>query len=82
MGNDAYLLKSWAAETRPLLLNLDSMQKWTGLTIERHDVVGKDRETVRFTATWRKGSKTGKVTETSRFRREGLGWVYIDGQPD
>ena len=79
-GDAAYLLKSWAPETRPLVLNLDPAQEWTGLTIERHDIIGPDQEVVRFTATWRKGKTKGRLTETSRFRREGAGWVYIDGE--
>lgn len=78
-GNMPYLLKSWAAETRPLTLALDPAQMWTGLTIDRHEVTGPDTARVRFTATWRKGIQTGRLTETSRFRREGEGWVYIDG---
>lgn len=78
-GNATYLHKSWAAETRPLTLNLSPEQVWTGLTIDRHEVTGPNTARVRFTATWRKGSRTGRVTETSRFRREGTGWVYIDG---
>lgn len=81
-GNAAYLQKSWAAETRPLTLTLDPAQRWTGLTIRRHDVTGPDTARVRFTATWRKGTQTGRLTEISRFRREGLGWVYVDGTSD
>lgn len=81
-GNVPYLLKSWAAETRPLILNLDPTQAWTGLTIDRHDLTGPDTAYVRFTATWRKGTQTGRLTETSRFRRQGPGWVYIDGTSD
>ncbi|WP_205620560.1 YchJ family protein [Nisaea denitrificans] len=78
-GNTAYLQKSWAAETRPLILDLDPAQVWTGLVIDRHEVTGPDTATVRFTATWRNGTHTGRVRETSRFRREGADWVYIDG---
>lgn len=77
-GDVAYLLKSWAAETRPLTLPLDPMQEWTGLTIEHHEVTGPDTAIVRFTATWKSGNEKGRMTETSRFRREGPGWVYID----
>lgn len=78
-GNAPYLYKSWAAETRPLTVTLDTAQAWTGLTIDRHEITGPDTARVRFTATWRKGTQTGRLTETSRFRREGAGWVYIDG---
>lgn len=78
-GNAAYLQKSWAAETRPLIMDLDPAQVWTGLTIHAHEATGPDTATVQFTATWQKGDRKGRVTETSRFRREGADWVYIDG---
>jgi SEC-C motif domain protein len=81
-GNAPYLQKSWAVETRPLILHLDPAQTWTGLTIDRHEVTGPDTARVRFTATWRTGTRTGRMTETSRFRRDGSGWVYIDGTSD
>lgn len=50
-GNTGYLLKSWAAETRPLALTLDPAQQWTGLTIHRHEATGPYTARVRFTAT-------------------------------
>ena len=78
-GLGPYLLKSWAAETRPMSLDLDRGQQWTGLTIDRHETTGPNTAIVRFTAHWRKGTTTGRMTETSRFRRDGQGWVYIDG---
>ena len=78
-GDTAYLLKSWAAESRPMSLSLDPAQEWTGLRIERHEVTGLDTAIVQFTATWQQRNKNGQLAETSRFRREGEGWVYIDG---
>lgn len=78
-GDVAYLLKSWAVETRPMSLSLDPAQEWTGLQIERHEVTGSDTATVQFTATWLKATKKGQLAETSRFRREADGWVYVDG---
>ena len=78
--NVAYLLKSWAAETRPASLVLDDAREWIGLEIQGHRVTGPDTATVRFTATWMTEGRTGRMTETSRFRREGQGWVYIDGE--
>ena len=78
-GDVACLLKSWAVESRPVSLSIDPKQKWTGLQIERHEVTGPNTAIVQFTATWRKGIRKGRLAETSRFRREGEGWVYIDG---
>ncbi|WP_339947476.1 YchJ family metal-binding protein [uncultured Albimonas sp.] len=81
-GDEAYLRRSWAVETRPSTLALDPAQVWTGLAILRREATGPDTAQVRFTATWRKGSRKGRLTETSRFRREGPGWVYVDGDPE
>ncbi|MEQ9488132.1 MAG: YchJ family metal-binding protein [Alphaproteobacteria bacterium] len=78
-GDVAYLLKSWAPETRPQSLSLDPAQEWIGLKIEHHEMTGPDTAIVRFTARWRHGNRKGRMTETSRFRRQGQGWVYIDG---
>ena len=75
----AFLLKSWAPETRPVTLSLDENEEWSGLTVEHHEMTGPDTAVVRFTAKWRRGKKKGRMTESSRFRREGAGWVYIDG---
>lgn len=79
-GNRAYLLKSWAAETRPLTLAIDPAQRWTGLTIHAHKTIGPEAAAVRFTARWEVAGRKGKMSETSRFRRQGEGWVYIDGR--
>lgn len=81
-GNVPYLLKSWAPERRPMSLSLDETQEWTGLRIEHHEMTGTDTAIVRFTAKWRQGKKKGRLAETSRFRRQGQGWVYIDGTSD
>ena len=78
-GNAFYVLKSWAAETRPAMVDLDPTQTWTGLKIDHHEMTGPDTAIVRFTAKWKRGTKKGKLSETSRFRREGQGWVYVDG---
>lgn len=78
-GETAYLLKTWAVESRPMALPLDPTQEWTGLRIKRHEMTGPDTAIVQFTATWRQGGKKGQLAEISRFRREGQGWVYIDG---
>jgi len=78
-GNMPYLLKSWAPETRPVVLDLDPDQTWTGLEIRRHETTDPDTAVVEFTAHFRQGKKTGTLTETSRFRRDGNSWVYVDG---
>ena len=81
-GDTAYLMRSWALETRPLTLSLNPNQVWTGLTIETYKMTGPNTAIVKFRANWRKGRRTGSMTETSRFRREMLDWVYVDGEAE
>lgn len=75
-----FLLSSWAPETRPATLSLEPGQEWIGLTVERATQDGPDRATVRFTARYRHGGREGALRETSRFRKEGGRWFYIDGK--
>ena len=79
-GNAAFLLQSWAPETRPDKLELNPDISWEGLVIEAHKDTGPNAAFVRFTARWRKGRKTGRLTENSRFRRAGTSWVYVDDE--
>jgi SEC-C motif-containing protein len=77
--NAAYVLKSWAQETRPKTMELDADQKWLRLQVLDHQVTSPTTATVSFKAWWQQGTQSGEVAELSRFRREGEGWVYIDG---
>ncbi|MEO1276891.1 MAG: YchJ family metal-binding protein, partial [Pseudomonadota bacterium] len=58
---------------------IDPAQVWTGLEIASHEVTGPDTATVSFTARWKQNGRKGRLTETSRFRRDGAGWLYVDG---
>ncbi|WP_018150330.1 YchJ family protein [Leeia oryzae] len=81
LGNEPYLLRTWAAENRPDSLGLadDTATKWLGLTVH-HARQANDREgEVRFTARYKVQGKAHRLTETSRFRLEGEQWVYVDG---
>ncbi|MEO0682436.1 MAG: YchJ family metal-binding protein [Pseudomonadota bacterium] len=75
----AFLHRSWAPETRPPAVDLEPDQTWTGLEIQSHAATGPDTAEVRFAARWKLGRRKGRLTETSRFRRDGAGWVYVDG---
>lgn len=75
----AYLLRSWAPETRPLGLTLNAEQTWTGLSVESHQMTGLNSAEVIFTAHYKLGTKQGALRERSRFRKERGAWVYIDG---
>jgi SEC-C motif-containing protein len=79
VGDAAYLLRTWAAATRPSDLELDRGVRWTGL-----DVLGSTggsafhtEGTVEFTARYRVGGRSGEQHENSRFAREDGRWVYV-----
>ncbi len=81
VGNDDYLLQSWAPESRPSRLTLDPGQRWTGLEIlatadgRELSAVGE----VEFIAHYEIDGVPGSMRERSRFRREAGRWVYVDG---
>lgn len=78
-GDAAYLLRTWAPETRPTALGDLWDRAWIGLTIEEHGLDGPDAAFVRFTARYRIGGRKGALRERSRFRREDGAWLYVDG---
>lgn len=78
-GDAAYLLRSWAPETRPAALGDLGGRRWLGLTVEASGYEGADRGWVRFAARFTEGGREGALRETSRFRREDGRWLYVDG---
>ncbi|WP_037607276.1 YchJ family protein [Streptacidiphilus rugosus] len=79
--DEAYLLRSWAPETRPVRIDLDPGLRW-----ERLEILGgteggpfHTEGTVEFRAHYREGRASGSLHENSRFRREAGAWVYVDG---
>ncbi|MEO1331581.1 MAG: YchJ family metal-binding protein [Pseudomonadota bacterium] len=79
-GEAAYLLRTWAPETRPSSVGLDPRRVWTGLTVHAATETGPDAATVAFTARYAVDGKKGALSETSRFRREHGRWLYVDGE--
>jgi SEC-C motif domain protein len=79
LGEEAYLLSSWHASTRPKRLRLDPGREWTHLEIVGRTGGGPfDTEgTVEFRAHHRAGGETGVLHENSRFVREGGAWLYV-----
>lgn len=81
-GLPDYLLRSWAAPTRPRELALDDTTVWRSLQIV--DTVaggpGDDTGTVEFRAAFREERGAGVLHERSRFVREQGHWVYLDGE--
>ncbi|MEZ0064839.1 SEC-C motif-containing protein [Streptacidiphilus sp. MAP12-20] len=79
--DEAYLLRSWAPETRPARVEFDPALRW-----ERLEILGSTEGgpfhaegTVEFRAHYREGRTPGTLHENSRFRREAGAWVYVDG---
>jgi len=79
LGRVAYLSASWHASTRPAELTLELGQKWLGLEVKRHRVIDADHAEVQFVARSRVGGRGVRLSETSRFVREGGRWFYVDG---
>jgi SEC-C motif domain protein len=79
--NEAYLLQSWHASTRPATIAFDPEQKWLGLKIVQASSIDADSSKVEFIARFRiGGASASRLHEHSRFVREGGRWFYVDGR--
>ncbi|MFN8017993.1 MAG: YchJ family metal-binding protein [Acidimicrobiales bacterium] len=80
VGDAAYLLRTWAPETRPSRVRIDPAMRWTGLEVLAADGGLLDAEgTVEFVATYVRPDGPGALHERSRFRRDEGRWTYVDG---
>jgi SEC-C motif-containing protein len=81
LGLDAYLLKTWAAETRPASLNLsdDTQTKWLGLQVKRVENTSDTTAIVEFVARYKIGGKAERLHEISQFVRVEGCWYYLAG---
>lgn len=83
LGDDAYVLATWAPETRPhdLFAPGEPRPKWMSLRILGSGTAPDDRTgEVEFLAIARTPQGAIRMRERSRFRREPDGrWVYVDG---
>ncbi|MET9727419.1 YchJ family protein [Streptomyces zaomyceticus] len=79
--DEAYLLRTWAPETRPGEVDFDPGLRWTGLEIEEttEGTAFHQRGTVTFTARHVHDGEPGAMRERSRFARHEGAWVYVDG---
>lgn len=82
LGNEDYLLATWAPQTRPAALDLaaEPQPKWLGLDVKRHAPQDADHAVVEFVARYKIGGRAHRMHETSRFVREGGRWYYVDGE--
>jgi SEC-C motif domain protein len=78
-GLHDYLLATWHPSTRPHRLDVEPGLRWLGLTVQAHQRQDDEHATVRFVARSKRGGRASRLTETSRFVREGGRWFYVDG---
>lgn len=83
LGDNKYLLKSWAQSTRPETIQADDPAlHWLGLEVKEceggleNDTTG----TVTFTARFLSSGHFCQLHECSRFIREERHWYYRDGE--
>ena len=84
LGLEDYLLKTWAAETRPAALNLsdDTAIKWLGLQVKRVEITSETTAIVKFFARYKIGGKAERLHEISQFVRVEGCWYYLAGSDE
>ncbi|MCH0541701.1 hypothetical protein I3F58_19450 [Streptomyces sp. MUM 203J] len=82
--DEPYLLRTWAAATRPRTVELDPDTRWTGLEIldTTDGTLFHTTGTVTFAAHYTHQGRPGALRERSRFEKAGGRWVYVDGTFD
>lgn len=82
LRDTAYVLATWAPQTRPPHLNLDDRTlRWCGLVILNTSQGAADDSEgiVNFRASYRQGPSRQYMQELSRFVRLNGQWFYLDG---
>lgn len=80
--NEAYLLATWHASTRPSSLGLQDEvpTKWLGLEVKCHQQTDEHHAIVEFVARYKVQGRAHRLHEVSRFLREAGRWFYVDGK--
>lgn len=81
LKDEDYLRYSWAPQTCPDELHLDTKTQWLGLRIMKKEGGQREDESgrVEFVARFKIGGKAFRLHENSRFTRHEQRWVYHDG---
>jgi SEC-C motif domain protein len=81
-ADEAYLLATWHASTRPpIALSSDGTQ-WLGLQVKHASSEG-EHGVVEFVARYKLQGRAHRLHEVSRFVQEQGRWYYLDGEhPD
>jgi len=82
LQDEAYLLASWHASTRPASLDLHEapQPKWLGLKVIAHATQDETHATVEFVARNKLAGRAQRLHEVSRFVFEDGCWYYLDGE--
>ncbi len=82
LGREDYLLATWHHSTRPATLGLalDTVTKWIGLEVKRHEQQDSGHAIVEFVARCRVNGRAHRLHEVSRFVSEHGRWFYLDGE--
>ena len=76
----AYLQDTWHPSTRPAEApQFEAGLRWLGLDLRRHVQTDATHASVVFVARSKLGGRAHRLSETSRFVREGGCWFYVDG---
>jgi SEC-C motif-containing protein len=77
--DEAYLLRTWDAATRPTRIPFDPEQRWSRLEILATTGGGPfhTEGTVEFRAHYTRRGRPGVLEEHSRFTRDGGRWIYL-----
>jgi SEC-C motif-containing protein len=76
----AYLQDTWHPSTRPAdAASFEPGLRWLGLDLRRHVQTDATHASVEFVARSKLGGRAHRLTETSRFVREGGQWFYLEG---
>ncbi|HMA08340.1 MAG TPA: YchJ family metal-binding protein [Ramlibacter sp.] len=79
-GDEAYVLATWHASTRPAQGKSEPGTKWLGLEVRDQRELDADHAEVEFVARTRPASGSAvRLHERSRFVREGGRWYYVSG---
>ncbi len=87
LRNEAYLLATWHASTRPAGLQIahgsapgEPAIQWIGLEVKRAQPTGASSAIVEFVARHKTGGRAQRMHEVSRFVCEDGRWFYVGAE--
>lgn len=81
LKQEAYLLATWHADTRPAMLDLHAdNNKWLGVEVKKHLLQSTEQATVEFVARYKIAGRAHRLHEISRFVKVEEQWFYVDGE--